>query len=89
MKIKIYVGYENQEILTEKQYQEALAERAKSYEADEPAFEDWLIDRYSAYEIFKMKSHELDKVIERWKSVCETDAKEDMSRELIEYELEI
>ncbi len=89
MKIKIYVGYENQEVLTEEGYKEVLAERKKSYKADDSAFEDWLNDRYSAYEIFKMKSHELDKVIERWEGVCEADAEEDMSRELTEYELEV
>ena len=89
MKIKIYVGYENQEVLTEKQYKEALAERAKSYKADESAFEDWLNDRYSAHEIFKMKSHELDRIIERWEGVCEADAEEDMGGELIEYEIDV
>lgn len=89
MKIKIYVDYENQEVLTEEQCKNVLAERVKSYKADNEAFEDWLNDRYSAYEIFKMKSHELDEVIERWEGVCEADAEEDMGRELIEYELEV
>ena len=89
MKIKIYVDYENKEVLTEEQHKKVLAERVKSYKADEPAFEDWITDRYSAYEIFKMKSYELDKVIERWERVCEGEAEEDMGRELTEYELEV
>lgn len=89
MKIKIYVDYGNQEVLTEEQHKKVLAERVKSYKADNEAFEDWLNDRYCAHEIFKMKSHELDEVIERWEGVCETDAEEDKGRELIEYELDV
>lgn len=89
MKIKIYVDYENQEVLTEESYKKVLAERAKSYMANNENFEDWLNDRYSAFEIFKMKSHELDKVVERWEGVCETDAEEDMGFEFQAYELEV
>lgn len=89
MKIKIYVDYENQEVLTEEQHKKALSERAKSYSANNENFEDWLNDRYSAFEIFKMKSHELDKIVERWEGVCEADAEEDMGRELTEYEIEV
>lgn len=89
MKIKIYVDYENQEVLTEENYKKALAERAKSYTANNENFEDWLNDRYSAFEIFKMKSHDLEKVMERWEGVCEADAEEDMSIELTEYELDV
>ena len=89
MKIKIYVDYENQVVLTEEGYKEVLSKRAKSYQSDNEAFEDWLNDRYNASEIFKMKSHELDKVVERWEGVCEGDAEEDMGRELLEYELDV
>lgn len=89
MKIKIYVDYENQEVLTEEDYEEALIEREKSYEDDEEGFEDWLNDRYTAHEIFRMKPHELDRVLERWGEVCKTDAEEDINRELVEYELDV
>lgn len=89
MKIKIYVDYENQAVLTEEQYKEALTERAKSYKTDDPAFEEWLNNRYSASEIFKMKSHELEKVMERWESICQDDAEDDMNMELTEYELDV
>ena len=89
MKIKIYVDYENKNVLTEEDYKEVLNERAKSYKSDNEAFEDWLNDRYSASEIFKMKSHDLDKVIERWEGVCEEDAEEDMGMELSEYEIDV
>ena len=89
MKIKIYVDYENQNVLTEEDYEEVLSERKKSYKSDNEAFEDWLNDKYSASEIFKMKSYELDKVVERWEGVCESNAEEDMGSELSEYELDV
>lgn len=89
MKIKIYVDYENQEVLTEEDYKKALAERTKSYKANDENFEDWLNDRYTAFEIFNKNGVELDKVVERWEGVCEADAEEDMCRELTEYELDV
>lgn len=89
MKIKIYVDYENQEVLTEEGYKEALTERAKSYKTDNEAFRDWLNDNYEAFKIFNMKDYELDKVVERWEGVCEADAEEDIGRELTEYELDV
>lgn len=89
MKIKIYVDYENQEVLTEEGYKEALKEKEKSYKADNEAFRDWLNDNYEAFKIFNMKSYELDKVVERWEGVCESDAEEDIGRELTEYELDV
>lgn len=87
MNIKIYVDYENREILTEENYKEILTERAKSYKADNEAFRDWLNDNYEAFEIFNMKSHELEKVVERWEGVCEADAEDDVGIELTEYNL--
>lgn len=89
MKIKIYVDYENKEVLTEENYKEALTERSKSYKADNGAFRDWLNGNYEAFEIFNMKSHELEKVVERWEGVCEADAEDDMAIELSEYELDV
>lgn len=89
MKIKIYVDYENCEVLTEEQYKKALIERAKSYKADDKAFEEWLNNKYTSFEIFKMPSYELDKVMEKWEGLCEADAEDDMSMELTEYELDV
>ena len=89
MKIKIYVDYENHNVLTEEDYKEVLNEKAKSYKADDGAFRDWLNDNYEAFKIFNMKSHELDKVVERWEGVCEGDAEEDLCMELSEYELDV
>ena len=89
MKIKIYVDYENQEVLTEEGYKEVLKERAKSYKANNENFEDWLNDRYSAFKIFNMKSHDLETVMERWEGVCEADAEEVIGRELTVYELDV
>lgn len=89
MKIKIYVDYENQEVLTEEQYKEALKEKAKYYKDDTDAFRDWLNDNYEAFEIFNKNGVELDEVVSRWEGVCEADAEEDIDRELVEYELEV
>lgn len=89
MKIKIYVDYENQEVLTEEGYKEALKDKAKSYKDDTDAFRDWLNDNYEAFEIFNKNGVELDKVVERWEGVCDANAEDDLDRELTEYELDV
>mgnify|MGYP003303283136 CR=1 FL=1 len=89
MKIKIYVDYENETVLTESEYKELKTERAKSYQHDDDAFRDWLNDNYEAFEIFNKNGVELDEVVSRWEGVCEADAEEDIDRELTEYELEV
>ena len=89
MRINVYVDFENENVLTEEDYKDVLKNRAKSYKDDTDAFRDWLNDNYEAFEIFNKNGVELDKVVERWEGVCESDAEEDMGRELQIFELDV
>ena len=89
MKINVFINFEEHKVLTEAEFEELKTERAKDYAEGHGAFSDWLNDNYSAFEIFNMKSHELEQVAERWKGVCREDADEDLNFEYAEYELEV
>ena len=89
MKINVFINFEEHKVLTEAEFEELKAEKAKEYTEAEDAFRDWLNDNYEAFEIFNMKSHELEQVAERWKGICEGDAEEDLSFEFEEYCLDV
>ena len=89
MKIKVYVDFENENVLTEEEYKENLKDKAKGYAADTGAFRDWLNDNYEAFDIFNKNGVELDEVVNHWERVCESDAEEDMEAEFEVFELEV
>ena len=89
MKIKVYVDFENENVLTEEEYKDILKDRAKTYKDDTDAFEDWLNDNYNAFDIFNKNGVELDEVVSRWEGVCGSDAEEDMEAEFAVFELEV
>ena len=89
MKIKLYVDFKNESVLTEEEYKDILADRSKSYKDDTDAFEDWLNDNYSAFEIFNKNGVELDEVVNHWERVCNSDAEVDMDAEFQIFELEV
>ena len=73
MKIKVYVDFENEEVLTEEDYKVILKDKAKTYKDDTDAFEDWLNDNYNAFDIFNKNGVELDEVVNHWERVCNSD----------------
>ena len=89
MKIKVYVDFENEKVLTEEDYKVILKDKAKTYKDDTDAFRDWLNDNYEAFEIFNKNGVELDEVVNHWERVCNSDAEEDMEAEFAIFELEV
>ena len=89
MKIKVYVDFENEEVLTEEDYKVILKDKAKTYKDDTDAFEDWLNDNYNAFDIFNKNGVELDEVVNHWERVCNSDAEEDKEAEFAIFELEV
>lgn len=69
MKIKIYVNWDDEKVLSEK-------EAAKQLVEDKNIFNEWLIDRYTPEELLKMKDNEQEKVRQKYKEYCETTIKD-------------
>ena len=72
MKIIIYVNYENEKVLSEKEFEELVNEKWDEYRKDEACFATWLNDRYDAYGIWSEVScgleglRRLDKIKEEF-----------------------
>ena len=89
MKVKFYVDWDNQEILSETEYAARVKEAAKDIEEEEDAFADYLDDHYAPVEIFDLNEEEKTKVRKEFGEWCEGRAEADLSYRIDEIEKEI
>ena len=89
MKIKVYADWKHEEILGEKDYKEfkerKVNEMADNYFEDDYEFGEFLGEKYTCADIFKMTDEEREKVKKEWKAKCKADAKDNFADEW-EYE---
>jgi hypothetical protein len=100
MKIKLYVDWQEEKILKEKECEEKILEDAKDREEDNYAFAEFL-DNYLnqtynyrgstiAYVcLFNLSKEEREKIIELWKEDCLETARRDFNDYYEEIEVEI
>ena len=86
MKIKVYVDWRNEEILSEKDYKEfkerKVKEMADDYFEDDYALDGFLDNGdYTYVGIFQMTDEEKEKVKEKWRAQCKADAEENFAEE--------
>ena len=95
MKIKVYVDWRHDEILSEKEYKEykerKVNETADNYFEDEYEFGEFLAKNYTCADIFKVTDEEKEKVKAEWKVRCRADAEENFNDHYRyeEFELEV
>lgn len=94
MKIKVYVDWKNQEILSEKDYNEfkdrKVNEIADNYFEDKYEFNEFLTDNdYDYADIFNMTDKEKEEVKEKWKAQCKDSAEEAFGDEYDYDEIEL
>ena len=88
MKVKLYVNWDDGEILSEKQMESRLRERASDIFKDEDEFSEWLHDEYTISDIFNMNEEEKDQVRQKWGEACLESAQDELiSGYDAEYEL--
>ena len=68
--VKVYVNWQEREILTEDEFNEMKQNEARNLFEDEDEFKDWLNCVYSASEIFEMTAEERIEVQKRWDEYC-------------------
>lgn len=86
MKIKIYVDWKHEEILSEKDYKEfkdrKVNEIADDYFEDPYELNEFFGDNdYTYVDIFKMTDEEKEAVKEKWKAHCKESAEETFADE--------
>ena len=89
MKVKFYVNWNDQVLLTDEEYEARVKETAKDIEEEDDAFSDFLAERYSPTEIFDFEEKDKTSVREEFREWCEGTAKMDLSYafEMIEKEV--
>lgn len=98
MKIKLFVNWENERILKEKEYEEKTIEGAKDQEEDEYAFSDFLDDYLNrkcgcrseklAY-IFNLNEEDRKEILKLWKKDCLETSRNNLSYDYDVIEIEV
>ena len=93
MRIKVYADWKHEEILSEKDYKEfkerKVNEMADDYYEDDYEFGEFLAEKYSCSEIFKMTNEEKEKVKADWKAQCKESAEETFADDWVYEEVEL
>ncbi len=89
MKIRIYVDWSENEILSEKEITARAKEIAESYFNDENMFSDWLDEQFSGVELFWMDEGDKEAVKDSYKDVCKNWAQEAINNDFDLKEIEI
>jgi hypothetical protein len=84
----IFVNWQQQRILTEKEMVKEIQEKAKHTFEDEGEFSEWLNDNFSASEVFLFDDEERLKIANQWKEECYQTEKELADYYWYEYEFE-
>lgn len=71
MKITVYADFNNEEVITEKEYLKRLNEAVAEMAEDTALFYEWLEDTYSASEIWRATPEKHEEIIKEWKDHCQ------------------
>ena len=97
MKIKLFVNWENERILKEKEFEKEIAECAKDRENDDYEFEDFL-DNYCdrnlhnsnrLAHLFNLSKEEREEILELWKKDCLETVRNNSDDDYEEIEIEL
>lgn len=70
MTIKIFVDWQNEEIITEEEYDKRTREMAEELRIDDSLFYEFLEENYSHSELWKADEEQRAKIMERWIDEC-------------------
>lgn len=98
MRIKVYVNWDNEEILTEKEYQQVIEENYNDLVDDEVFFEDYkdevfghgISNVFTLINNFRNNDYNyFNELIDTWETFCHDHANEQVEADYIEQFLEI
>ena len=74
MTIKIFVDWQNEEILTEEEYEKRVKEMAENLRTRDYDFSEFLEAKYSHLELWEADEKQRAKIMEHWVDKCLEDA---------------
>ena len=87
--VKVYVNWNERDILTEDEFNEMKQNKARNMFEDEDEFKDWLNSDYSASEIFEMTTEERIEVQKRWDEYCMSETQDNLDYYWDEIDLDV
>lgn len=87
MKVKIYVNWEDKDILNEKDYDAEIERTVESLMEDKNDFFDWLGDNYCLKEIWEATDAKRLKIYNDWEECCKETARCNSDYEEVEIEI--
>lgn len=87
--VKVYVNWNERDILTEDEFNEMKQNKARNMFEDEDEFKDWLNTDYSASEIFEMTAEERIEVQKRWDEYCMSETQDNLDYYWDEIDLDV
>ena len=83
MKVKVYVNWEEQEILSESEFSEMIANKTKEKIDDDYELNHFLEyqSTYSYSEVFRLTAKEKDKIYKEFQEYCREEAEADVLNE--------
>lgn len=87
--IKVYVNWNERDILTEDEFNELKQNKARNMFEDEDEFKDWLNCGYSASEIFEMTTEERVEIQKKWDEYCADEVQDNLDYEWDEIDLDV
>ena len=91
-KVQIYINWNEQEVMTQEEYERIRDDRLDEKLQDDWDFNEWLAGEYNLYEIFSMSEDEKDEVRDRysaWCADCVADGMRDDGYAVEETEVEV
>lgn len=85
--MKVYVNWQAEEIISQEQYDQRVAELAADYVDDDSLLDDYLFHRCSSLELFTMSEEERTEVRGDYAEWCHRKAEDDLSEDFEEYEV--
>ena len=87
MTIKVFVDWQNEEILTEEEYDKRVKEMAEDLRTNDYIFSEFLEERYSHRELWDADEKQRAKIMEHWVDQCLEDAYREQGYEEVELEV--
>ena len=89
MKVTIYIDWDEENVYTQRDIEEMIAEDASETASDKGSFSDWLEECFSAREIFNFTPEQKEQVFDKWHEECQKRAKDRVEEPLSKLILDV
>ena len=86
MKIKLYVDWDNHQVLNQDQYEERLSEAADELFADDNCLAEWLDENFTLLDIFQAGEAKKEEIRADFRDYCQKNAESILSDDGENYE---